>query len=507
MRKLASYSLEAATRDAATATQLAQQINVCIDGWVTAKGTISEDGRTLRMDNGRTADLERSTVQTTRGRLAELVLSEPNTNGWFRTSLCVATDASRAVVCCELSAGTQSLMPLWVDVRGPRIIRDILAIPAGWSYGASPASEIARQFRDAVGGDAFTELVWDASRTLPVVAIAEEYGLLLNPGITESMAADLAGLAIVAQLSDAASWRVTQRKGKPWSCYGGAIRIYWPGISVNSDPADHPLWTARRLLFGLADTYSAAGRIRSQIRKRILGQSAFAIREHELVGAIRKSVRDEQISTLRARITESDDHRALSDEYLTKILELNDALSAKDEEISGLKDQVSSLQLALRWRDSSPDAVAPVEESPPSTVEDAVLTAMDKFEDALVFGADVNDGIRALAADAGPPDKLLDYLEALADMTAIRKTGSLGNTPIGWLEAKGFSVSGESETIRNSPTEMRKRRWDNGSGERLQFETHMKPSEATAPDRCVRIYFDWDDNAKKTIVGWVGRHP
>jgi len=36
---------------------------------------------------------------------------------------------------------------------------------------------------------------------------------------------------------------------------------------------------------------------------------------------------------------------------------------------------------------------------------------------------------------------------------------------------------------------------------------HLKPNDALSPDRCVRIYFDWDDATRQVIVGWVGRHP
>jgi hypothetical protein len=35
----------------------------------------------------------------------------------------------------------------------------------------------------------------------------------------------------------------------------------------------------------------------------------------------------------------------------------------------------------------------------------------------------------------------------------------------------------------------------------------MKPSDATAPDRCVRIYFEIDPEIHKVVIGWVGRHP
>jgi len=82
----------------------------------------------------------------------------------------------------------------------------------------------------------------------------------------------------------------------------------------------------------------------------------------------------------------------------------------------------------------------------------------------------------------------------------------LGLYMVDWLKENGCLASGESETIRNNRTEMGKRTWDDGRAPR-EFNTHMKPSEATSPDRCVRIYFDWDTATEQIVVGWIGRHP
>jgi hypothetical protein len=101
---------------------------------------------------------------------------------------------------------------------------------------------------------------------------------------------------------------------------------------------------------------------------------------------------------------------------------------------------------------------------------------------------------------------VLDYLRILGLMVEELRGGPLGNSHRGWLEEMGVTCSGESETIRNSPERMRRRRWHDGTGDR-QFEMHLKPNEALGPDRCVRIYFDWDNAARQVVVGWIGRHP
>lgn len=40
----------------------------------------------------------------------------------------------------------------------------------------------------------------------------------------------------------------------------------------------------------------------------------------------------------------------------------------------------------------------------------------------------------------------------------------------------------------------------------MTFMLHMKPNDNVPANRCVRIYFEWDKDRKKIVVGWVGQH-
>jgi len=60
-------------------------------------------------------------------------------------------------------------------------------------------------FDGTAAGDAFVDMVWSPVRSVPLVAISDENGAVLQPGIVEALAADLAGLEIVARLDPAAS--------------------------------------------------------------------------------------------------------------------------------------------------------------------------------------------------------------------------------------------------------------------------------------------------------------
>jgi hypothetical protein len=215
MRKLASYSLEASAASAEETEGIAAAAAQCVTDWISQKGEAIDGGSKLRLiHDGRIAELSVTQTNSAAGQITESIITEPTPGGSFRTAISVANGPNLTVVSCELSAGSQSLMPLWVDVYCPKVIRDVLAIPAGWSYNLSRLHGEPQIYRGASGGNEFITEVWSPSRSVPVIAISEEYGLVLHRGITEEIAADLAGLAVVTQLDAEASWQVTSVKGK-----------------------------------------------------------------------------------------------------------------------------------------------------------------------------------------------------------------------------------------------------------------------------------------------------
>jgi len=143
----------------------------------------------------------------------------------------------------------------------------------------------------------------------------------------------------------------------------------------------------------------------------------------------------------------------------------------------------------------------------PKTVQEAKASAALLFANDLIFGADVNRGIAGLDEQAGPPSKILFFLEKLANLAKERREGRLVVSLLQWLRGQGIPSSGESETTKKNSAEMKKRTWEFGNGDTTEFDLHLKPKEGTSPDRCVRIYFEWCEKRKKFVVGWIGRHP
>lgn len=502
MRQLASYSLEAPSSDVLSGTGATGVLDRT-EAWLRSKGRLADDGQSISLTDGRVATVDRVALKSSRGQLTEVVVTEPRPDGWFRTSIAVGESDGSITVSIGLSAAASSLAPVYIDVRCPRLVHELLSPPSAWHYRGTRLSSSPVDFQGEAGGDGFISLAWDPARSVPIVAVSDEYGFVLHPGIIDKLARDLAGLAIVARLDPQASWRATGRKGKAWSCYSGAIRLFWPEIADGDSPFRHPLWTPARLLGSMPDTESAAERIRRELRRRILGQSAFAVSDAPVLPALRRAAREEELSALRTKATADADYRALADEYFEAASKANKTIGERDAEIEELRAKVRGLQYALQSKQEEHEEIQPDRETPPSTVEDAVLTAMEELDNELVFGSAVTDAIKTLDPRAGTPDKILRYLRVLAEFTRARRAGPLGVSAIKWLQERGVTASAESETIRNAGGRI----WDDGKGEQRIFDSHLKPSDVTAPDRCVRIYFDYDENRRKTVVGWVGRHP
>ena len=519
MRTVASYafSYNSATPDARGAFQ---RSTAEIERWLDSKGqaTLAGDIEAISYDDGRSATLQRHVEVAEGCELRTYDLQEEIAAGTFRTHITVAWQDDSLEVHCDLGVGGDSeVSPVRFEAHCPQVLRNLIDMNASHA-GSSALRTTPIRLEGQSGGNDLIELIWSDSRSVPVVVISDQDGLVLHPGIAERMARDIAGLGLVARIDHQAAWQLTQEKGRDWSCYNGAIRLYWPIASTPDEgPRRHPLWTATRLLSKMGDTQSAADMIRNQIRRRILGQSAFAIREQRIASAIRVEVREHEAAARQAereRAREAGEWEELADDAATENVSLQNTIDAQQQDIRALQEEISDLKAQLRNAQlisqylGEPEGIAPDEESPPATLDEAVGKARQLYSDVLVFGSDVDEGVAGLSDQAGPPDKVLYYLDQLAEMTRLRNTKKLGTTPNQWLSERNVAAaSGESETIRTSPSEMRKRTWDDGQGKRRAFEQHLKPVDSTSPDLCVRVYHDYDPESEKTLVGWVGRHP
>jgi hypothetical protein len=102
---------------------------------------------------------------------------------------------------------------------------------------------------DEAEADALVECLTQIDRSLPIIAISTAPEVndgrpLIDPS---ELTRALLGLAIVVEVGLEAGWALTHRFGKVRSVFGGAVRLYRPGFSEESDPYAHRLILADQL--------------------------------------------------------------------------------------------------------------------------------------------------------------------------------------------------------------------------------------------------------------------
>lgn len=519
MRKSARYAFVADADSFSTIATWREKAHNSINQWITSKGTRTHSDPTkIKLTDQRIATLNHEAVQSQQSEVLSWTITEPlrSGNGHFKTRLRVGHNKTSIALLCDLEIGQNDniIAPIEFEAYCPRVVREIIQSPIPWCVGRTEIPTKPYELTSEADAETLDNFITDPRRGLPVIVVSDFEGAPFSRNLIKNLNYHLIGLGVVVSITNETAWGLTTRRGKEWSCYNGAIRIYWPFLG-NEVHSRHPLWTRQRLLKANPNPDEAAKHLCHQLRRKLQGISTLAIREPELIRQILREAREEDIQRRVKRAQGDQDFAQLAELYAEENDRLERENSDLEKENENLKANLALYQQNLQNEqppssptnfDHSETDIAPENEVPPSTVQEAVLRAREAFQDTLLFGSDVDKGVEDLAIDAGPPDKIFEYLSGLSELSKTRHRNALSQTQVNWLMSKNFIASRESKTIRSSKNERRKRTWNAGDSQRV-FEYHMKPSDATAPDRCVRIYFDWDDSLKKIIVGWIGRHP
>lgn len=502
MRTVASYRFETAADDGRDPYQWAVSE---VKEWLEEKGWNGTSDEFLGRQSS-TIRVIQHQIEPPDGDLYRFAIIERVPESVFITEISIAAKGGSCVVFVELQlegVGAR-LEPVRFEARRPKFISRLLSGRYEWRLGDNPLTGTVYPFVGSVGGNRAIDVIWHAERSVPVIMVSLIDGASVTSDFASKLAGDLAGLAIVSTLDENAAWAITKSKGAEWSCFNGAVRLYWPINNQSLQPRTHPFWLRDTILKSGTDPENASYRLRAQLRRQIMGVSAFAIREPRVIRDLVRSAAQKRQRELRAALessSSSDEYRRIAESYASDNDKLREEVAEKDEKISALEDQVAELTLALRYVPSGESSIEPDCNIVVSSVADAVAAARKAFAENLIFGERVDEGVAGLNSQAGPPEKVYRYLSALNDLALARKQGPLGLGIVEWLDERGVVCSVESETVRRSG----ERSWPIG-GMPVEFDFHLKPSDGVSPDRCVRIYFDFDP-AGNARIGWLGRHP
>jgi len=433
----------------------------------------------------------------------ELTFEHPDRQGDYyrwRTEIRLATTGQEvaAYIDVRLLGVGQALRPEGKDVARPSVLRDIAA-EFTCSFGGHPLHVRALHVTKA-NAETFTrDVILHPLRRLPVVVVSDgPHGFALDPDALQS---SLVGLATVARYDDEASWALTEVLGSALTCFGGAIRIYWPGCATTDNPWRHRRWLPEhardlraqlpRILFN--EFASRFPRFADQLLFEEVTRRVRRAEQEETLRNLQQTGADEEfVQFLSDTVEEAERQRDLWEQ---RALQLEQEGVALRQELAQVKQNFRFIGVAAGGSIDEDDSVE----------VDSVRPADDL---AARMGS-----VRILpsafdSADASPfhdPPAVYAAFEALDELSKeLRQGESLGRSVEDWLRDRGVDYSPhESATAMG--------RWGNErrfrDGDLIRtIQGHLKFGADGDPRYCLRIYTEWDGAAEEWVVGHVGRH-
>lgn len=255
MQNLSAYLMEVPALSEADGSALYKRIESVVDEWLTRKG-MSDPSATASTFVSKTRDqfgtVKQVYYSNGQGLLREVFLEEPSGDGTtFQTILRIVRSALRVAVYITLAARNAHSMirPGFLVPRCPEIVHKIRELRDDWhldetKLGLGGVVDLS----DDVDATALAASVFSPSRRMPIVVVSMFDGEEYWPGLAKQLARDLNALATVYRLTEDASWGLTDEVGKKYSCYSGAVRLYWPAIQESGEArVTGRVWTADRL--------------------------------------------------------------------------------------------------------------------------------------------------------------------------------------------------------------------------------------------------------------------
>ena len=381
-----------------------------------------------------------------------------------------------------------ALRPLDYEFGVPGIVRSLLRDFNVYDAGL----RIEARYVEIGASDIPNLVSWliNIERRLPVVVVSRPTVSGTSTLDARSLANQLAGIAHVRLLSSGqAAWALSDTVGTDLGVWGGAVRVYFPGFSLEDDRYHHRLFLPDR----------ANNSLITALRSWFGTLSAGSTPEHPIFSQLRID-RHQKLADALA----SGDPKA-AQEYIELLEELE---SEQRLELGELKTQNSSLTGEVRRLTEENEAIkesfaqvaratttrrGPVRSTavaaPATGIPLTVSTAMDAAESLSLnpyYISRVSVSVRAIAkgrefSSYNNPDELLRAIQAVLEAGALYHDNKLGMPPMEFFNKRGFGYA-------------------------AQPKAHLKVDEGTSPDQCLRIY--WDDDAERRLwtITSIGEH-
>ena len=359
----------------------------------------------------------------------------------------------------------------------------------------SPAST-----RDEQAAELCGQVILSPERSFPIVVVSRA-----DSGETaldaSELQRDLAGLAVVALLEAGASRRIATALGRGLACYGGAVRVYRPGLQVGDDARRH-----RYTLFSRAKSVAFGAALRAHITE-LSAERGIDRRCDEIADRVRLGERqllasqvDELTQALVAQRSVPEQQRGATAETLRTQQHRIDELEAENERCRERVVRLdAALEMAAKARAEAPEQ-APIDD--PTTVVEAVMLARVHCPHLDLFPSAETSAAESRYPNPEGVWRSLDILNWSAEQMA--SGGITVATLVGALRVRDLDVSTESaDTMQRYPEE---RQFRDADGQPIEMSMHVKLGGGHGQDNFCRIHFRWEPSTRQMQVGHVGRH-
>lgn len=345
----------------------------------------------------------------------------------------------------------------------------------------------------------------------------------------EELQQRLIGLAQVVRVSTSFnSYEMASVLGKPKSAWGGAINIldvatvtgqvhgryYLPeAIAAWGNTSFHRISHVLALITNITNI--------ARLRRHIRPEGVLQLSLRRRMQAARAKSEQMSVAQLRTALEEAANQADEQTKYFDELVEENsqlesraaalkddlegvrDELAKKDYVILSLKDQLSRsggdrpaavdaeelLDLLIRDESPSPlECLSIIERTfgDRCAILPSARSSAQEMND-FIFGRQLLELLKRLVTD---------YLKALMDGGDSKARSVFG---------KSEYAAKESETVMNNNA-MRRERTFVYEGEKVEMFRHLKIGADDDATKTIRVYFHWDHDRERIVIGYCGKH-
>jgi hypothetical protein len=298
---------------------------------------------------------------------------------------------------------------------------------------------------------------------------------------------------------------LTEEVGRALSCYDGAVRVYWPGMSVNDGSRQHPLY-----LPSVLRKYRESREPWEQVlAERLAGISALRLSQSDLTNRVRRELAEEQRAEAKRKLDQATTGQISMAEMLQELDVALKRIEELEENSRLLHARIEQLVYVQDWQRSAPEGKEGSDVDGKGTTKGfsnvlcAVEAAQRDFSGPLQFLDSAGESARD-----SPFNRPDDVYALLKDFHHVASRWRKGEGSLGTPWANALAERGVEFKAHISPTT----KGMFGSeymffykGETRLFEQHVTLG-AKSPDTCLSVHVYRDDDDYVLVVGHVGRH-